>query len=87
MWPLFFHLLLSWSIGLIALYSIRYFQKRSEFDMWETLGQCITRLIIGTVVCLAIAYASKWPWLLFTLPGIAALLSNYWLPWVIKKLR
>lgn len=87
MWNLFFYLLISLAVGLVILYGIKYFRDQKGFDMWFNVGQCILRLFVGAVVCFIAALAAKFPWIIYVAPCVLALLSNYWMAWLDKKVR
>lgn len=86
MWTFYFWLMLSWFLGLALIYGIKYFKDPKEFDGWQNVGEMLTRLFIGSLFCLIISLAGKYPFILYVFPGAVAMLSNYWMPWLLKKL-
>lgn len=87
MWSLFGLLVISLFIGFVILLGLNYVKDRKGFDLAESIWQMVLRLFIGASVCFIIALASEYPWLIYILPAVLALTSNYWMAWLDKKVR
>jgi hypothetical protein len=85
MWHQFFFLLTFFAIGLIILFGINYVQNSKSFSWPVNIGQFIVRLFIGGVVCIVIALAVKYPWVIWVAMLFLAFLSNYWMAFLNKK--
>ena len=85
MWELFFLLLIAFTIGVIAYYSLEWLKDQKAFDLWQSFGEIIITLFYGAIGCIVIALANEYTWVMWVAMGAIGFLRKYWMAWLYKK--